>query len=190
VLRRWRGRGDRLRRRHFTVNDFRGALATPAIQPVPRLGIAWDASGSRSGVALAREQAFLEALFAKSGAREVALVVFRDRPEAPRTFASFGELKAALDALVYDGGTDLAALAPALAAGTAWFLFSDGLDTLAGAPAAFAGRQVTAVVSQTVADREGLRQACGDAGGCLIDLQRMEQPRRGARAGAPRRVTG
>lgn len=175
----------------FTVNDFRGALAAPAIQPVPRLGIAWDASGSRSGVALAKELAFLEALFAKSGAREVALVVFRDRPEAPRTFASFGELKAALDALVYDGGTDLAALAPALAAGTAWFLFSDGLDTLAGAPAAFAGRQVTAVVSQTVADREGLRQACGDAGGCLIDLQRMEPAEAlGLALAPPRRVTG
>lgn len=175
----------------FTINDVRPPASAPQAKRLERLGVVWDASGSRSGVSLAKELAFLEALVQKSGAREVALVVFRDKPEAPRTFASFGELKAALDALVYDGGTDFAALAPALAPGAPWFLFTDGVDTLAGAPAAFAGRQVTAVVSQTVADREGLRQACGDAGGCLIDLQRLEPAEAlGLALAPPRRVTG
>jgi tetratricopeptide (TPR) repeat protein len=176
---------------YFTVNDVRQATAAPAAKRSARVAIAWDASGSRSGVTLAKELAFLEALCLKSRAAELALVVFRDRPEPQRTFASFAALRAALEAVVYDGGTDFAALAPALAQDAQWLLFTDGVETLAGEPAAFAGRQVTAVVSQTVADREWLRQACGDAGGCLIDLQRLEPGEALALALAPpRRVTG
>lgn len=176
---------------YFTVSDVRPATAAPKTKRLSRVGVAWDASGSRSGAVLAKELAFLESLCLKSGAPELSLVVFRDRPEPARTFASFGELKAALEGLAYDGGTDFAALAPALAPGMPWLLFTDGVETLAGEPAAFAGRQVTAVVSQSVADRESLRQACGDAGGCLIDLQRMEPGEALALALAPpRRVTG
>lgn len=176
---------------YFTVSDCRGAAAAAAAKPAARLAIAWDASGSRSGVSLAKELAFLEALCLRTGASELALVVFRDRPEAVRTFGSFAQLRTALEGLAYDGGTDFAALAPALTPGTPWLLFTDGMETLAGEPATFAGRQVTAVVSQTVADREGLRQACGDAGGFLVDLQRMETREAVSLALAPpRRVTG
>ena len=176
---------------YFTVNDFRNVPVAPAAKRVPRLAIAWDASGSRSGVSLAKELAFLEALCMKSGAPELALVVFRDRPEPVRTFASFAALREALEKVVYDGGTDFAALVPALTPGTSWLLFTDGVETLAGEAASFAGRQVTAVVSQTVADREWLRQACGDAGGCVIDLTRLEVREALALALAPpRRVTG
>ncbi len=176
---------------YFTVNDFRNAPAAPAAKRVTRLAIAWDASGSRSGVPLAKELAFLEALCMKTGAPELALVVFRDRPEAVRTFASFAALREALEKGVYDGGTDFAALAPALTSDMPWLMFTDGVETLAGEATSFAGKQVTAVVSQTVADREWLRQSCGDAGGCVIDLQRLEAGEALALALAPpRRVTG
>ena len=176
---------------YFTVNDFRNAPAAPAAKQASRLNIAWDASGSRSGVPLAKELAFLEALCRRTGASELALVAFRDRPEPKRTFTSFAALREALEALACDGGTDFAALAPALTPDAPWLMFTDGVETLAGDPATFAGRQVTAVVSQTVADREWLRQACGDAGGCLIDLQRMEPAEALTLALAPpRRVTG
>lgn len=174
----------------FSLSDVRPpAAVTPPSMPV--LAIAWDASGSRDGVAIAQELAFLEALGRAAKTERFRLLVFRDAPEAERSFASFAELRAALEALRCDGGTDFSALARALPSDTPWLLFTDGLDTLSGDALSFAGRRVTAVVSQSVGDRESLRQACGDAGGCVIDLQRLGTAEAVSLALAPpRRVAG
>ena len=63
--------------------------------------IYWDASMSRNGKTAA-DRALLEVL-PDSG--EFTLVVFRNVIEAPAVFATRAELLAAVDALVYDGGT-------------------------------------------------------------------------------------
>ena len=142
-----------------------------------RVGIAWDASGSR-GVDHAKELAMLKELLERWHRPEVVLVVFRNQPEQARVFS--GDPKSLIDALgslPYDGGTDLAALAPVIKGQqnvAQWLLFSDGFETLGGTPPNLTGCHVTGVVNQTVADREGLRQLCAASGGALVNLQTTE----------------
>ena len=134
--------------------------AAPAA-PAEAFTVLWDASGSRAGDH-SREFDFLRALrAAPRGA--FRLVVFRNVPEPAREFGSVEALVAALAGVAYDGGTDLAALAPAAAAaqGPA-YLFTDGMDTLSGKPLEFApGADVSALLSGAERDAEALRQACG-----------------------------
>jgi hypothetical protein len=133
-------------------------------QRAPRhVTVLWDASASRADAPRDREFAFLRAL--APCATGFDLVVFRDKPEPARSFETADDLVAAIEAVPCDGGTDLSTL-PEIP--EAALLFTDGLDTLSGLPVEFRGARPVAVVSQSVADRESLRQACG---GRLIDLQ-------------------
>lgn len=137
------------------------------------LHVLWDASGSRADEDLAAEFALL----GQATADSYVLTVFRDLPEEPREFATLAELLVAIKEAPFDGGTDLAALAagmaglPAKKPGDVILLFTDGFDTLSGQPLDLGGLQPIAVVSQTIADRESLRQACA---GALIDLRTMD----------------
>jgi tetratricopeptide (TPR) repeat protein len=175
--------------------DAKDAPAAPAARTV-----LWDASASRADADLEKEYALLSALddvFPRVARRKTpappwTMVVFRNEPEPPRTFYSAEALIAALKDVPYDGGTDFARLAaalpPAAANGTApALLFTDGLDTLSGAPLAFAAAAVkpVAVVSQTEADRESLRQACA---GRLLDLQLLTPDQAVAALAAPART--
>jgi len=164
---------------YFSLSDLPAGAAPVAVKPPARLGIAWDASGSRAGDKhLEREIAALKKLLASWPDTNVTLLVFRDRPEALRVFNMDRDaLLKTLDELVYDGGTDLAAASEAIAKTDdidEWLLFTDGFDTLSGRLPDFGKRRVTAVVSQSVADRELLEQACAVSGGQVIDLQNME----------------
>ena len=122
----------------------------------------WDASASRGGDHAADLKALL-ALAPDGAAGPFRLVVFRNAPEPARTFDTVAALVDAILCTPYDGGTDFAALAPALAATEGpVLLFSDGLDTLSGKPLDFGGRKdVAAFVSGAERDVESLRQACG-----------------------------
>ena len=131
------------------------------LSPLRAFTVFWDASASRAGDH-AKEIAGIRGAFAeKKGS--FRLVVFRNAVEPARTFETVGALADALEKVDYDGGTDFAAVAAAIAAteGPA-FLFTDGMDTLSGKPIDFAGRKdVFAFVSGAETDRESLRQACG-----------------------------
>lgn len=135
-----------------------------------QIHVLWDASGSRAGADLTKEFALLK----HTKATGYILTVFRDVPETAREFASVDELIAAIKAAPSDGGTDIVALAealrkqPVLNPGGHTLLFTDGFDTLSGQTLEFGGTTPVAIVSQTVANREALRQACA---GELIDLQ-------------------
>jgi tetratricopeptide (TPR) repeat protein len=122
----------------------------------------WDASASRGGDHAADLKALL-ALAPDGATGPFRLVVFRNAPEPARTFDTVAALVDAILCTPYDGGTDFAALAPALAATEGpVLLFSDGLDTLSGKPLDFGGRKdVAAFVSGAERDVESLRQACG-----------------------------
>ena len=168
-------------------------------KPGKKLGmprhVLWDASGSRVAADLEKEYALLGKLPAKGPFR---LTVFRDTPEETRTFATRAALLEAVKAAPLDGGTDFAALAAALERGEAaaaggkkgkksakkerYLLFSDGYDTLTDRPLDFGGRDVTAVVSQTEADRAALRRACG---GRVIDLQTRSAAEAAAEIASP-----
>jgi len=173
---------------YFAISDL-----TPVWYPTPEaddsavkmqqsLGIAWDASGSCGGDHLQREMATLKGLSRKCPKLDVTLLVFRDRPEAAQVFhgdaaSVIDSVLKALDGIPYDGGTDFIKLADAIKSQKdvdQWLLFTDGFDTLTDKLPDFGNSHVTAVVSQTVANRELLRQVCGASGGQLVDLQRME----------------
>jgi Ca-activated chloride channel family protein len=152
------------------------ALAPPTLSDRPQSApsafhIAWDASGSRGTADLKKEYDLIAALPARATLR---LTVFRDAPEATREFKTAADLIAALKETPFDGGSDFAALAAALPRqGATVLLFTDGLDTLSDKPMEFSGAPPVAIVSQTIADRESLRQACA---GALIDLQTTDIP--------------
>lgn len=141
------------------------------------LAVYWDASASRADADLKAECAFLSILPANI-CTPVTLRVFRnDGFEPPQVFDTPLDLVAALKDIPYDGATALSRIYahPAdIAAGARILLFSDGIDTMAAAGElpdfSAAPGALTAIVSQTQADRELLRQL---AGGALIDLQAL-----------------
>ena len=155
---------------------FAASCAAPSrneVQPSTRstqhsFRILWDASGSRRPADVAKA---IEALGFLPEEARYSLIVFRDTPEAERAFASRAELLAALKDIAYDGGTDFAALAKALASSTlnpqpSTLLFTDGMDTLS-AEAKNISFNALALVSGSEKDIESLRLACG---GRVLDL--------------------
>ena len=90
--------------------------------------ILWDASMSAKAFAPAW-RAKLEALPEKG---EWTLVPFRNETEMPRQFSTKAELLAVVDALTYDGGTDIANAIVSLVRfeHAPTLLFSDEIDTL------------------------------------------------------------
>lgn len=141
----------------------------PPVMP-STIHILWDASGSRANADLQKEYDLISALPSESS---FTLTVFRDAPEAAREFKTAADLATALKEIPFDGGSDFAALAAVVPNdGAPVLLFTDGIDTLADKPLEFTGAKPIAIVSQTVADREALRQACA---GALIDLQTMDK---------------
>lgn len=140
-----------------------------------RLGVAWDASGSREGVEA--DLALLRALLDAWGRVTLDLVVFRDVPEAPRTFEVEGgrcdALFEHLSALAYDGGTDLTKLDLSEARAEspeAWLLFSDGLGTLRRGLPSLGALRVDAVTSRAQSDSVLLRQVASRTGGAFVNL--------------------
>lgn len=156
----------------FAISALAPAAAMDkAPAPAAQYRILWDASGSRATADLQKEFDLLASLPMKPA---FELIVFRDAPEPPREFVTADELLAALQETPCDGGSDFAALAAALPDDDMpALLFTDGLDTLSDRPIEFPGAKPIAIVSQTVADREGLRQACA---GALLDLQVLGTP--------------
>ncbi|QTN34268.1 DUF2135 domain-containing protein [Akkermansiaceae bacterium] len=157
---------QRIERDAAGTNRFMVTALAPArkqIAPEPgKIHVLWDASGSRYGADFTKEFELLK----RTKATGYSLTVFRDMPEPSRDFANVDELIAAIKDAPYDGGTDISVLASQPAAHT--LLFTDGFDTLSGVTLEFGGSIPVAIVSQTVANREALRQACA---GALIDLQ-------------------
>ena len=90
--------------------------------------IFWDASASFAGEAHAAAR---ELVASGPETGDWQLVVFRNVPEKPVAFTSRKELLAAIDAVQYDGGTDLSWVkSVAVKAGVKKVVFSDELDTL------------------------------------------------------------
>ena len=158
----------------------------PPDMPV-RFHVLWDASGSRATADVQKEFDLISALPAET---TFTLTVFRDAPEPAREFKTAAELVAALKEVPFDGGSDFAALATAIPNdGAPVLMFTDGIDTLSDKPLDFPRVNLRPIVSQTVADREALRQACA---GMLIDLQTTEKSAALSQliSHPPRRVVG
>ena len=81
---------------------------------------------------MAADRAKLAAELPETG--DWQLVVFANEPSAPRAFTAKGELLKAIDEVVYDGGTDIAAAMATTTRGTPVLIFTDEVDTLAEKP--------------------------------------------------------
>lgn len=150
----------------FSISAIPPIMINEGVDIPARFHILWDASGSRAGADLHKEYDLIGALPSESS---FTLTVFRDAPEAAREFKNAADLVAALKEIPFDGGSDFPALAAGVPNdGAPVLLFTDGIDTLSDVPLEFSGAKPIAIVSQTIADREALRQACA---GALIDLQ-------------------
>lgn len=164
---------------YFAISSVEPASAPEATPPPApaHYTILWDASGSRAEVDFEKEYALLAAL---PNNPSFTLFLFRNEVEeisAPADGTPNAEwLIAELKKVAYDGGTDFAKIsclekspeAADLRGET--LLFTDGFDTLSEKAATPFASGPVAIVSQSVADREALRQACG---GRLVDLQTM-----------------
>lgn len=155
----------------FSASEEMPEVVEEEATPITSLTVLWDASGSRAGVDHAAELELLRAYCGSPSTKSLTLVVFGDRVREVREFTTAEELVEHVCTLRYDGGTDLTALASALAdlpaacggiaQGNACVLFCDGLDTLSDKPFQLPeGCDALAVVTGTERDAESLRQAC------------------------------
>ncbi|MBR4985344.1 MAG: hypothetical protein IKY83_06375, partial [Proteobacteria bacterium] len=150
---------------YFSVSARIGEGKAGEAEAAKRWRIVWDASGSRAGrdVDLA-----LEAIATLPEKAHYELIVFRNVAEAAREFESRAALLSALSAVVYDGGTDLSALAAVAAEAFdgMTLVFSDGMDTFESDLPMF-GANSAALYSGHAKDVALLRRICG---GCAFDL--------------------
>jgi hypothetical protein len=148
--------------------------AQSAPRALPRVvSLVWDASGSGAQRDHGRELALLDAYFAKARDIDVRLVRVRDAAEAPQRFdvrqGDWRALRDALEAMVYDGATDLGAFVPEADAGEV-LLFSDGLSNFGTRRFATTTMPVFAVSAALRNDAARLRGIAEASGGRFIDL--------------------
>lgn len=138
-----------------------------------RLGVVWDASGSRAEHA--KELDLLRQLAQHWPHTSGELILLREKPEAATPFQSLAELAERLSQEPCDGASGLSQL-QLNAQVDAWLLFSDGLDTvLPGLPEAGA-QPVFAITSQPVHNSNLLHLVAEQSQGRFFNLNRWQLP--------------
>ncbi|MGE5385247.1 MAG: VIT domain-containing protein [Betaproteobacteria bacterium] len=166
--------------KQYFYAEVTGPRLAKAPRPKPaHLALVWDASGSGASRDHGREFALLDAWFKAIGNTEVRLSLARDVAEEGGVFrirgGDWSALRAVLEKVAYDGGTNLAAFRPTAPA-DAVLLFSDGLGNFGtgGMPAFEA--PLLAVSAAVSADAGRLRQTAEKTGGVFVDLLRTPVP--------------
>ena len=181
---------------YFCLRNFLPPEALPGKGPAAepkRITILWDGSGSRSGRDHAQEIRLLASYFArlKRGTVAVDLIVFRHAAAPAQRFTledgRADALLKALEAVDYDGGTQLAALSPAPGAEPPdlYLLFTDGWSTFGKDTPERLGAPVYAFYLGRTANRAALAQLCLQNGGASFDLARMRDAEMLAGIGRP-----
>ncbi|MBR6372042.1 MAG: DUF2135 domain-containing protein [Victivallales bacterium] len=129
--------------------------------------ILWDASMSREKSDHALEIAFIKAAFGQAG--KLTLIAFRNTPEAPVVFASADELTKALEGIIYDGATNLAAAVAAIPEKAEAYLFSDGLDNFSMEAASAKAARFCAFTADKQLNASALKALVGN--GLFMDLR-------------------
>lgn len=178
---------------YFAINDLPAAdPAAPAAQKPARIGVLWDASMSRQDADKARELELLRNLVERAGDVTVDLVFFRNVVDPPRSFTVQGgnadELLRAVNATLYDGGTNLGAIRmPANYArldgarplhGEApdyayWLLFTDGNGDLGDPVPPRGDVPVYAVSNDDRSNHTVLKYLAEQSGGAYLNLKRV-----------------
>ena len=143
-----------------------------------RVGIFWDASGSRGHADHAREIALLgKWLSSHPATLAVDLALLRHDLQIHRFTVKKGdakELLAFLRDVAYDGGTQMGALAPtSTPTPDLYLLFSDGLSTFGVEEPASLGAPVYVISDDTAANHPFLRHIARSTGGAYFNLRRV-----------------
>ena len=150
-----------------------------APRPMPRqVQIVWDASGSAAGRQLDRELALLDAYFKRAGTIAVTLTRFADVAHAGEHFivknGDWTALRRALQATVYDGASQLGAVAhDGTSQEAIWF--TDGLANYGAHWRRTFPVPAYMVHSSTSADPAALQAVAEASGGRSIDLTVLTQ---------------
>lgn len=174
---------------YFAIDDLPQVPLPPTDATTPRrIGVAWDASLSRTEADREHDLRVLSAHLARLGNVEVVAFAFRNVPDAPRRFdvrnGEAGALLRFLREQPCDGATNLSAVTfPADVAYT--LLFSDGLWTIGGMPALAQARPVFAISGAAMADRGVLSAVSAASGGAFVDLARATDAEASERIGRP-----
>lgn len=140
------------------------------------IAIAWDASGSR--VQTERDFVFLRALFDVWQTITVYVQIFCNRNDKQNAVFEIqngdpSALLEFLENLPYDGATDLSALDFNMLPNAdceAWFLLSDGLDTVSGLLPVISDKKVIAINSSQKGNAPYLEYLADQTGGAYISL--------------------
>ncbi|MBU0944060.1 MAG: DUF2135 domain-containing protein [Proteobacteria bacterium] len=166
----------------FNISTRLQATHKEAWQP-KRIGIAWDASGSRQNhgqdiqQSLKKDFQLLDALAKTWGPVPCDLLIFRNEVEREiRSFASFRELINHLAAIPYDGGTDLTVLDFALfdPEVEGYLLFSDGLASGDKGLPGTCNKPLITVNSSTHCNTSFLDHVAEQANGVSVNLIHMD----------------
>ncbi len=167
---------------YFAVSDSLPQAPPPSDKAPSRVTILWDTSASRQKSAHEAELSLLDAYFARFARSEVSveLITFANAALAPRRFTvkdgKSAALRAELEKLSYDGGTQMSAIAPGAKSTVpdVYLLFSDGLSSF-GAPEAKGFRApLFAFSSDLVYDAVALTALAEASGGSFQHLSRKE----------------
>ena len=155
-----------------------------APRAMPNLvSLIWDSSGSGATRDHGREFALLDAYFRKMGSGDVRLTRLRDTAEPTERFTvvngNWRKLREALQAIAYDGATNLGAYVPDSDVREV-LLFSDGLGNFGDQPFPTMRVPLYTVSAAVKADPTLLRHLAHRSGGRFIDLT-AETPNAAAR---------
>jgi len=152
------------------------ARTAPRVPPA-RIALIWDASGSGAARDHGKEFAVLDQYFKALGqahARlQVQLLAVRDVASPAETFVVAGgewqALRRRLEALTYDGATQLGAMKPPAGTELA-LLFTDGLGNYGNTPLVPPDIPLYTLNAATSADATLLRRVAERSGGAYLDL--------------------
>ena len=173
---------------YFVVRDLPRLPVVVGGELPKRVVVLWDASLSRAGASHDREigllGAYLDRLTAAGARFEVALRPFRHRAEPDRPFAVPAQrdaLLAAIRAIRYDGGTQMASIGSrpidAVPAPDHYLLFSDGVSNFGAERPARLDAPVYVFNAASTASHDFLRWVALSSGGAYFDLLRTPDER-------------
>ena len=165
---------------YFTIRERLTVPIGETFEPPRTVRLLWDASASREGADHAREVGLVRRWLASLGAGPVAvdLVLFRNVAAPARRFEiprQLDDLVRALEAVPYDGGTQMAAIAPAAGEAEAdlCLLVTDGVSNVGAADPGELRAPVYVLNAATTANHAFLRDIALRSGGVYLNLQRV-----------------
>jgi hypothetical protein len=140
------------------------------------LTVLWDVSGSRSAASSTKEMDLLKGYLSSLGNPTITIVTFANKIVSKKKIAfnpkRNEQLSYYLEALEYDGGSDLSSIPFDRFHSDEILLFTDGLNNLGPSPKQLGKTRIYTITSSLSADQALLRSIAARADGVFIDLMK------------------